>query len=373
MNIILTGDFCPINRPGELARKGKIDALTNDFADLFENSDLNVVDLECPFTESKSARKKTGPHQKAPPESIKILKHAGIHLAAMANNHIMDYGSEGVRDTLEKCEQQDIRTVGIGKSKAQSRIPFSGKIKGKKLAILNYADNEFLSAPDGSYHCNILDAVSCAGDIAAAGKEHDFVIVIVHAGNEFYELPSPRTKSLYRSIIDMGADTVVSHHTHAFSGYETYKSKPIFYGLGNFMYDWPGKLDENWNRGYMVSLQLADQISFELIPLKQCGKEPGVFRLNEDETLAFEKKIENLNGIIADDRELEERFGEYCQKVFPMYDAFLEPYFGRFVTALRKRGLFPRLISKRKRLLYLNLIRCESHREVLLQLLKQNE
>jgi poly-gamma-glutamate synthesis protein (capsule biosynthesis protein) len=373
MKILLTGDFCPINRVEELARKQEFEPLLSDFMDLFRESDLNVIDLECPLTLSETARRKTGPHQKAHPDSIKILKHAGIHLAAMANNHIMDYGRKGVQETLERCRESGIETVGIGASPEDARLPYSSCIDGKNLAILNYADNEFLSAPDGSFHCNPLDPVSCANDIAAAREAHDYLIVIVHAGNEFYELPSPRTKRLYRSIIDMGADVVVSHHTHAFSGYETYKGKPIFYGLGNFMYDWPGKIDQGWNRGYVVRLLISDKIGFEIVALKQCGEKPGVFRLNELEQEAFQKEISRLNQIIADDRQLEASFQEYCQKVFPMYDAFLEPYFGRGVTALRKRGLFPKLLSRRKRLLYLNLIRCESHREVLLRLLKENE
>lgn len=373
MKILFTGDFCPINRVGDLAKNREIEVLVSDFADLFRENDLNVIDLECPLTGSGSARRKTGPHQKAPPESIAVLKQAGVHLAAMANNHIMDYGSEGVQDTLDLCRENGIETVGIGSSLSDACLPFSTIIESRSLAILNYADNEFLSAPDGSFHCNPLDPVSCAADLAAARKDHEFVIVIVHAGNEFYELPSPRTKKLYRSLIDLGADAVVSHHTHAFSGYETYKSKPIFYGLGNFMYDWPGKRDESWNRGYMVQLDLSEEIGYDIIPLHQCGDQPGLRRLNEQEQAAFQKEIGRLNGIIADDQELEEHFQAYCEKVFPMYDAFLEPYFGKVVTALRKRGLFPKLLSRRKRLLYLNLIRCESHREVLLRLLKNNE
>ena len=171
----------------------------------------------------------------------------------------------------------------------------------------------------------------------------------------------------------MGADAVVSHHTHAFSGYEKYRSKPVFYGLGNFIYDWPGKINGDWNRGYVVRLTLSDQIDFEVIPLKQGNEEPGVFHLDREEHGIFNKDIERLNGIIADDEQLESRFMEYCESVFPMYDAFLEPYFGKYITALRKRGLFPKLLSKRKRLLYLNLVRCESHREVLLNLLKKYE
>ncbi len=373
MKILLTGDFCPINRVEEAARKQEVEPLLSEFTDLFGESDLNVVDLECPLTLSESARRKTGPHQKAHPDTVRLLEHAGIHLAAMANNHVMDYGSEGIRETLDLLKERGIPTVGIGPTPEEAARPFSTRLDGKSLAILNYADNEFLSAPDGSYHCNPLDPVRFVQEIPAARKDHDYLVVIVHGGNEFYELPSPRTRRLYRSLIDLGADAVVSHHTHVFSGYETYQSRPIFYGLGNFLYDWPGKVDGDWNRGYMVRLTLSDTVEFEIIPLKQCGEHAGVFRLSESERVTFEQQLDGLNRIIADDAQLEVRFQAYCEKVFPMYDAFLEPYFGRFLTALRKRGLFPRLISRRKRLLYLNLIRCESHREVILQMLKQNE
>jgi poly-gamma-glutamate synthesis protein (capsule biosynthesis protein) len=372
IKITFTGDFCPLNRVEDLARQQDFGTVFNDFMDVFLGNDLNVVDLECPLTILGLARKKTGPHQKAHPDGVNLLKYAGIHLAAMANNHIMDYGAEAVRDTLKLLRANGIRTVGLGHTLEEAGKPYSVNLKGKRIAILNVADNEFLTAPDGSFVCNHIDPVRLFSSIRSTRADHDYVIVIAHAGNEFYELPSPRTKSLYRGMIDAGADAVVSHHTHAFSGYEVYRSKHIFYGLGNFIYDWPGKRNTGWNRGYVVRLLITDRAEFEVIPLKQGDEEPGVRHLNSEEEEAFRNDLARLNGIIADDEQLEQKFQEYCESVFQMYDAFLEPYFGKYVTALRKRGLFPRLVSKRKRLLYLNLIRCDSHREVLLRLLKQN-
>ena len=80
-----------------------------------------------------------------------------------------------------------------------------------------------------------------------------------------------------------------------------------------------------------------------------------------------------MNAIIANDQLLEAEFENYCNSVFPMYDAFIEPSFGKYVAAIRKRGFFPKLMSRRKRLLLLNIARCESHRDVLLRLLKKYE
>jgi poly-gamma-glutamate synthesis protein (capsule biosynthesis protein) len=373
IDILLTGDFCPIHRIEELALKGDYSSIFNEFIEVFQGNDLNIVDLECPLTSSKYERSKTGPHQKAHPDCINILHYANVELAVMANNHIMDYGVQGVEDTMSLCEKYGIEPLGIGRTLEDASRPIIKEIKGKKVGFLNFADNEFLSTPDGEYTCKPIDPVRCWYDIIQAKERSDYLIVIVHAGNEFYQLPSSRTKGLYRYFVDIGADAIVSHHTHAFSGYEVYKSKPIFYGLGNFIYDNPFKRNESWNRGYVVKLSLSDSVDFEIIPLNQNNEIPGVFHLNRQEEEVFFNEMNQLNEVIANDKLLEERFQGYCLNVNPMYDAFIEPNFGKNISALRKRRLFPKLMTKRKRLLLLNIIRCESHRDVLLRMLKPYE
>lgn len=371
--ILIAGDFCPHKRIEELALKGNYESVFNDFIDEFRGHDLTIVDFECPLTASEKARRKTGPHQKSHPETISILNYAGVNLVVLANNHIMDYDNDGIAETLELCRKNGIDTTGVGRSREEAALPYSKMINGRKIAVLNYADNEFLSTPDGSYTCNPIDYVRCYYDIKKISKEHDFLIVIVHGGNEFYELPSPRTKELYRYMIDLGADIVLSHHTHVFSGYEIYNSKPIFYGLGNLVYDWPGKINEKWNRGYLVRLNISSKLKFEIVPYKQCGEKPGLFHLGDNETVLFNKEISRLNSIIDNDDLLEKEFQSYCESVSPMYRAFIEPYFGRVITALQKRGLLPRMFTRKKILLHLNLSRCESHRDVLLRMLKKYE
>ena len=373
IKILITGDFCPINRIEQLAFKHDFGSIFNDFIDVFRGNDLNITDLECPLTTSVTARAKVGPHQKAHPDCIAILNEADIGLVAMANNHIMDYGREGALDTVDFCKSNNINIVGIGKTPEDAAKPFSVTLRGKKVAILNYADNEFLSAPDGSVTCNPIDALHLFYDLRETRINHDYLIVILHAGNEFYELPSPRMKKLCRYIADLGADAVLTHHTHAFSGYEIYNTKPIFYGLGNFIYDWPGKRDMQWNRGYLVRLLLSDNIDFEIIPLKQNNEKPGLSHLDTVETKAFYEELERLNLIIADEKQLEVEFDRYCNSVFPMYDSYIEPYFGKYVTAISKKGFFPKFMTRRKRLLLLNISRCESHRDVLLRILGRYE
>lgn len=241
------------------------------------------------------------------------------------------------------------------------------------LAFINVADNEFLTVNDGSFQANPVNPVSTYNKIVHARKQCDYVIVISHGGNEFYHLPSPRIKALYRFFIDAGADAVVSHHTHCFSGFEVYRDKPVFYGLGNFIYDRPGFNNSDWNRGYVVRLLISDSIKFDIIPLKQGNEVPGVFHLNEEEKIQFFKIMDKRNRIIADDTKLYQAFEQYISKVSPMYDSFIEPYFGRIHNALRRKGIIPNLLNRKKRLLLLNLTRCEAHREVLLNILSKNQ
>lgn len=373
IKILVTGDFCPQNRIEALAIKSDYQAVFNDFIDVFKGNDLNVTDLECPLTFLGKGRIKTGPHQKANPVCIELLEFAEIRLAALANNHIMDYGSAGAQETKELCQQKKIGTVGLGKDANAAREPFIKIIKDKRLAFLNVADNEFLTASDGPYQANPINPVNNFYDIREARLQSDYVILIVHGGNEFYHLPSPRMKALYRFFIDSGADAVISNHTHCFSGYEVYKEKPIFYGLGNFIYDWPNRFNSEWNKGYVVRLLLSDKILFDIIPMKQGNAIPGVFHLNEKDENEFHQTLESRNLIIADDTNLAQAFKQYIEKVTPMYDAFIEPYFGRIYNALRQRGFLPDLMSRGKRLLLLNLIRCEVHRDVLLNILSKNQ
>jgi poly-gamma-glutamate synthesis protein (capsule biosynthesis protein) len=371
VKLLFTGDFCPHNRIEELSEKKDYPAVFNDFMDVFRGNDLNITDIECPLTLTAKRIPKTGPYQFAAPHTIELLKYAGVQLASMANNHIMDCDAEGAIDTMNLCRQAGISTVGIGLTEEERRKPFSTEIKGKKIAVINFAENEFITAPGGEAGANPMDLIKNYQDITNAKKEHDFVLLMLHGGNEFYHLPSPRMKELYRFFIDIGADAIVSYHTHCLSGYELYKGKPIFYALGNFLYDWPEKVNTDWNFGYLVRFTLTDKVNFEIIPHKQNNGIPGIFHLDQQEKKVFEEKISRLNSIIADDKKLAAAFDAYCNSVKKMYDAFLEPGFGNFIASLRARGLFPKFITTKKRRLLLNITRCESHRDVLLHLLSK--
>ena len=107
---------------------------------------------------------------------------------------------------------------------------------GLKIAIINFCENEWSIAEAGSPGANPMDIIDNASQIKSAKESHDKVIVIVHGGHEYYNLPSPRMQKQYHFYADQGADIFVGHHTHCISGNEVYKGVPIYYSLGNFLF-----------------------------------------------------------------------------------------------------------------------------------------
>ncbi|NMW21087.1 MAG: CapA family protein [Chlorobiaceae bacterium] len=370
IKILVTGDLCLRYRTEKLVLYNQCENVFQDVLHEFIDNDLNVVDLECPFTDNLKGINKIGPLLKSHPESIKALNYLGVHLAAMSNNHIMDYGSEGLKQTISICRHAGIDIVGVGINLNDARKPFFIDIKNNKIAVLNISENEFSSAHTGYPGANPLNLIDNYNDIVKAKNAADWVIVLYHGGNEFYELPSPRVKKTCQFFADAGANAVVMHHTHTFSGYEIYHNTPIFYGLGNFNFDWEGKVKQPWNYGYTVRFTLSENnTEFEVLPHQQSNGKQGTTPLSDPEKDIFFKQIEKLNQLVQDDVELEKQFIFFCEQKKRLYDMYLQPYSGKLLSPLYHKGILPDLFSKRKRRLILNLIRCESHRDILLHLL----
>jgi hypothetical protein len=372
VKILITGDLCPINRVAELVQANDLNSVYNDFLPVLLENDFNITNLECPLYDGNSRINKSGPSLKVDQDFSKLLKFGNFHLATLANNHIMDSGVDGLNSTIRACKKENISTVGVGENLKDARKPLIKEIKGFKIAILNFAENEFSTTHGNEPGANPINVIINFYDIQSARNEADYVFVIVHGGHEYYNLPSPRMQETYRFFVDAGADAVIGHHTHCYSGYEIYKEKPIFYSIGNFIFDWPGKRNSIWNEGYAVQFILKDnKIDFNIIPFSQCNEKAGVLLLNDMEKNDFNLKLKNLNKIINNSIQLLESFNKYARTNKNEYNTMIQPYSNRYLTALFYRGYIPSIISKKKRRLFLNFIRCEAHRDMLIKILQE--
>lgn len=368
---MISGDFCPVNRIEQLGKKGDYRLIYNDFLSVLEGNDLNITNLECPLYNGSKAISKTGPNLKADESSAKILKYGNFHLVTLANNHLMDFGVDGLESTMEVCKQVDIATVGAGFNLREARKVYYSTIKGIRIAILNIAENEFSTTQNEEPGANPLNPVLNFYDIKEARIKSDYVFVIVHGGHENYQLPSLRMQETYRFFIDAGADIVIGHHTHCFSGHEKYRNGLIFYSLGNFIFDSKNIIKSDWNYGYAVKFFFdSKKVSFDIIPYKQCYEKPGLLLLDESEKLNFDNELLRLNNIIRDNDNLLKEWGKFSQQRKNDYLINFECFNFRIYQSLRSRKYLPGFLSKKKKLILLNLMRCESHRDLAIESLK---
>ena len=203
-----------------------------------------------------------------------------------------------------------------------------------------------------------------------ARNNADYVIVIVHGGHEFYQLPSPRMQKLYRHFIDLGADAVINHHQHCYSGYEEYKGKHIIYGLGNLCFDWGCNSGQKWVEGYMITLNIKpDTTTISLHPYIQCQEKASILIMDQESSDNFHEKIENLNEIINNDLKLHEAYSQYVNNHRSRIIRLFSSYHNRYLNAAVKRGLLPQLTNRKELLSIMNYITCEAHRDVTINVL----
>ncbi|HEX7951358.1 MAG TPA: CapA family protein, partial [Candidatus Limnocylindrales bacterium] len=233
----ITSRYCCSTLGWELPRTqrtGNAGAVRN----LIDGADLAIANFENPAPD-RPRYHTSGTVFSADPALIDGLADAGIDYVSVANNHIRDAGGAGLLQTIANLKQDGIASSGAGKNLAAARRPSQFTVNGTTVAILAY------DAIAASYHATAtrigsapLVASYVREDIKAArAAGADVVIVFPHWGTEYRSKPSAAQQALARTIIDAGADMIIGNHAHRAAAMEVYKGKPIWYALGNFVFD----------------------------------------------------------------------------------------------------------------------------------------
>lgn len=364
MNVLIAGDFCPIDRVAKLLDECNFDHVLGNVKQIVSEADYSIVNFECSVTNgNEKPISKLGPNLRCSEKGIEAVKWAGFNCVTLANNHFYDFGNEGVICTLDACNKYGIDIVGGGNNIKEASKTLYKKFGNQTIAIINCCEHEFSIATDNSGGSNPLDPIQQYYAIKEAKTKADYIILIVHGGHEHWQLPSLRMVNTYRFFIDAGADVVVNHHQHCYSGYEIYNGKPIFYGLGNFCFDNPGKRNDIWNDGCMVMLELNDVISFNLIPYSQCNDRANVEILHKN---VYDERLLLLNSIIADKDRLALETTKYYEKCKKQFSNIFEPINNKYYLSAKMHGWLPSFISNKRKLRANHFISCESHRDKLL-------
>ncbi len=361
ISVLVAGDYCPRSRVTKAFEQGNYSMVLSGIKEEISITDFSIVNFECVVaSDDNQGIVKCGVSLRTFEYGVKALQWAGFKCVTLANNHTFDFGESGLFNTINECHACGISTVGAGKDLLDASRVFFERVNNRTIAVINCCEREFSQATNKTAGCNPLNVVSIYYSILEARKKADFVLLIIHGGNEYYPLPSPRMKQTYRFFIDAGADAVINHHQHCFSGYEVYQNKPIFYGLGNFCFDEAGK-SESWYEGYMVKLLFGDSITFDIIPYIQCSSTPSVVILHDEEKKEILNKVSNLNKIIQNDQVLNDRYNSFITTSNELMKDVFSPFSGRVMRYLNRAFFYPLFCRRAKRLELLSYIQCESH------------
>lgn len=224
-------------------------------AKTLKRANFTFINLESPLVENCPLTT-GGMKFCADPKNIFGLKFAGIDVANLANNHIGNYGSEGIKTTLSSLNKVNILTTGISG-------PVFKEKNGERFAFLGYNDT-------GASHPLITpaDKNKISQELNDAKTKADVVVVAFHWGVEYTNQPTKRQQELAHWAIDSGANLVIGHHPHWIQPVEIYKGGVILYSLGNFIFDqaWSEKTKQGIvGRFAFFENQLVD---VELLPIE---------------------------------------------------------------------------------------------------------
>lgn len=366
MQIIIGGDVVPTASNRDAFSAGDaVTLLGEELTRLLKAADYRIVNLEAPLADRKAPIKKCGPALSAPESSAEGLRAMGIDLVTLANNHILDQGSQGMASTVRALESRGIAWLGVGENAREAAKPYILSREGKRVGIYACAESEFSIATEDTPGANPFDPLWSLDHIRQLKESCDYVIVLYHGGKERYRYPSPGLRKVCRRIADKGADLVLCQHSHCVGCQEAWNGSTIVYGQGNFLFD--RHTQEVYQTGILVRLKLFEgPAEIDYIPVARVA--PHVRMAGEG------------NGILEGFRERSRRILEpgFVEAEFTRFarENVIE-YYGRSLG--RRRYLLYRLANLlfRDRLRYkcytekdalalINTLECEPHRELYL-------
>jgi poly-gamma-glutamate synthesis protein (capsule biosynthesis protein) len=234
-------------------------------AGLTRSADLTFGNLEGPIS-AGGLNQGSIYSFRAKPEVVEGLMLAGFDVLSLANNHIWDWGSEALSDTIDILKKNGIEPVGAGKNYLEANSPAIKETSGTKIAFFAYTNlyPESLEAGFDSLGISSFNLEEIKGKISQMKKsgEADIVVVSLHWGEEYKREANRYQRDTAESLAESGADLIIGHHPHVIQEIEN----GIAYSLGNFVFD--QSFSEETMEGAVLKVVIKDKKISEIIPLK---------------------------------------------------------------------------------------------------------
>jgi poly-gamma-glutamate synthesis protein (capsule biosynthesis protein) len=236
--------------------------------DVLASADVAMVNLECPVT-TRGTRVPKPFNFRMRPEFLRAFTNSGVDIVNLANNHIYDYDSTGLFDTIRHLDSAGIRHTGAGIDKAEAHAPVVLPVKGKRIAFLGYYGGGEAPAATRTRAGVAQRALpSIISDIRTAREDScaDLVVVNLHWGVEKAVIPEPDQVSFARKVIAAGADVVVGHHPHVLQPVERFRSGIIAYSIGNLVFG--GNSRKTYDTALLEIRIAGGKMEYSLVPIR---------------------------------------------------------------------------------------------------------
>jgi len=208
---------------------------------LFQRDDLTVINLECAVSDLGTPVPKEF-NFRCDPDALPVARRMGVEVASLGNNHAYDYGPEALLDSIRNLRRAGIAPVGAGATQDRALEPALFELGGWTVAVVGF---DMVVDPYPAAIATDTKPGTAAGHdeglmiaaIEAADAVADIVIVTIHWGVELDTEPRDFQLDLGHRMVDAGADVIFGHHSHRLQPMVVYRGRPIFWGLGNFV--WP--------------------------------------------------------------------------------------------------------------------------------------
>lgn len=266
-------------------------------------ADFTVANLESPITVRGTAEEKQWVYRTSP-NAIPAMQKAGIDLVNLANNHILDYGQEGLMDTFKHLSDAGLPYVGAGEDADEAYAYRLVELEGIRVAFLGFSR----VVPEGSWKAganhpgvaSTYDYTLPVEAVEAAEADADLVVVIAHWGDERVLKPNKHQVELARRYVDAGADLVIGGHPHVLQGIEHYNGKWIAYSLGNFVFTTNREHPKTWDSAILyATCGPKGDCLLEARPVNNAYAQPKVLMGEEGERILRELSEVSLNTSIA--------------------------------------------------------------------------
>ena len=252
-----------------------------------ETPDVRIVNLETSVTKSDAYWKGKKVHYRMHPENMDAITAAGIDVCSLANNHVLDWGYEGLRETLAALEKAKIKCTGAGLSLKQAVAPTIMELEGKGRVIVFACGSATSGIPpdwaatEERPGINLLPDFSeetvrsITDGIREVKRDGDIIVFSIHWGaNWDYDISGDEARFAHQ-VIDAGADVIHGHSSHHVKRIEVYHDRPILYGCGDFLNDYEGiaSYDSFWkDLGLMYFLSMDPRtgtlVQGKLVPMR---------------------------------------------------------------------------------------------------------